>query len=102
MNDLPPQTAAGRVNFVDRLKISAHFLHFYHKALCQMLGFFRLTEAFSCHSILPSSSGSRFLQHVLGGTKPENPVAAQLEKVDCCGLINQAIKTVGLSYKAAW
>lgn len=50
----------------------------------------------------PSSSDSRFLQHMLGSSSRKNPVVALLEEVDRCGSINQAAKTVGMSYKAAW
>lgn len=50
----------------------------------------------------PSSSDSRFLQHMLGSSSQKNPVVALLEEVDRCGSINQAAKTVGISYKAAW
>lgn len=48
------------------------------------------------------ASDSLFLQHILGSSNRKNPVVTLLEEIDRCGSINQAAKTVGMSYKAAW
>ena len=43
---------------------------------------------------------SLFLRYMIGAD--ENPLVGLLEEVHACGSINQAAKTVGMSYKAAW
>ena len=43
-----------------------------------------------------------FLQHMIGSSEKKNPVVALLEEINTCGSINQAAKSVGMSYKAAW
>jgi molybdate transport system regulatory protein len=43
-----------------------------------------------------------FLQHMIGSSDKKNPVVTLLEEIHACGSINQAAKTVGMSYKAAW
>jgi len=48
------------------------------------------------------ASDSLFLQHMLGSSNRKNPVVTLLEEIDRCGSINQAAKTVAMSYKAAW
>lgn len=48
------------------------------------------------------ASDSLFLQHILGSSNKKNPTVPLLEEIDRCGSINQAAKTVGISYKAAW
>ena len=50
----------------------------------------------------PPASDGLFLQHMLGSSGGNNPVVTLLEEIDRCGSINQAAKTVGMSYKAAW
>ncbi|WP_028318625.1 TOBE domain-containing protein [Desulfobulbus elongatus] len=50
----------------------------------------------------PPAPDSVFLQYMLGSSNRKNPVVALLEEIDHCGSINQAAKTVGMSYKAAW
>lgn len=50
----------------------------------------------------PPASDSLFLQHMLGASNKKNPVVTLLEEIHSCGSINQAAKTVGMSYKAAW
>ncbi|MBM9614080.1 TOBE domain-containing protein [Desulfobulbus rhabdoformis] len=51
---------------------------------------------------VPASPEAMFLQHMIGGSEEKNPVVALLEEVESCGSINQAAKSVGMSYKAAW
>lgn len=48
------------------------------------------------------ASDDLFLQHMLGSSHRRNPVVGLLEEIDLCGSINQAAKSVGMSYKAAW
>ncbi|MDD2468435.1 MAG: TOBE domain-containing protein [Desulfobulbus sp.] len=43
-----------------------------------------------------------FLQHMIGSSEQKNPVVTLLEEIKACGSINQAAKSVGMSYKAAW
>ena len=43
-----------------------------------------------------------FLQQMIGSSEQKNPVVALLEQIKSCGSINQAAKSVGMSYKAAW
>jgi len=50
----------------------------------------------------PPASDALFLQHMLGSAERKNPVVTLLEEIERCGSINQAAKTVGMSYKAAW
>ena len=47
-------------------------------------------------------SDTLFLQHMIGSSDTKNPVVTLLEEIHACGSINQAAKTVGMSYKAAW
>ena len=56
----------------------------------------------TANPIVPPASDSLFLQHMLGSSNRKNPAVALLEEIDRCGSINQAAKTVGMSYKAAW
>ena len=51
---------------------------------------------------VPPATDALFLQHMLGSSNRKNPAVALLEEIDRCGSINQAAKTVGMSYKAAW
>lgn len=48
------------------------------------------------------TSDSLFLQYMLGSSETKNPVVSLLEAIHSCGSINQAAKSVGMSYKAAW
>jgi len=48
------------------------------------------------------TSDALFLQHMIGSSEQKNPVVTLLEEIDACGSINQAAKSVGMSYKAAW
>ena len=48
------------------------------------------------------AADSQFLQYMIGGSGGKNPVVRLLEAIDTCGSINQAAKSVGMSYKAAW
>ena len=48
------------------------------------------------------ASDSVFLQHMIGSSEARNPVVSLLEEIHACGSINQAAKSVGMSYKAAW
>ena len=50
----------------------------------------------------PAATDAQFLQHLLGASNRKNPVISLLEEIDRSGSINQAAKTVGMSYKAAW
>lgn len=50
----------------------------------------------------PVATDAHFLQFLLGAPHGKNPVIALLEAIDHCGSINQAAKTVGMSYKAVW
>ena len=50
----------------------------------------------------PPAPDSLFLQHMLGSSNKKNPVVTLLEEIHSCGSINQAAKTTGMSYKAAW
>ena len=50
----------------------------------------------------PAATDAQFLQHLLGASNRKNPVITLLEEIDRSGSINQAAKTVGMSYKAAW
>jgi molybdate transport system regulatory protein len=45
---------------------------------------------------------SFFLQFMIGASDSKNPVVILLEEIHASGSINQAAKTVGISYKAAW
>ena len=42
------------------------------------------------------------LQYMIGSSAMKSPVVALLEEIHVSGSINQAAKTVGMSYKAAW
>ena len=48
------------------------------------------------------ASDSPVLQYMIGSSDTKNPVITLLEEIHACGSINQAAKTVGMSYKAAW
>ena len=48
------------------------------------------------------SADSLFLRYMIGADDKKNPLVVLLEKIHACGSINQAAKTVGMSYKAAW
>jgi len=48
------------------------------------------------------ASDSPVLQYMIGSSDTKNPVITLLEEIYACGSINQAAKTVGMSYKAAW
>ena len=49
------------------------------------------------------SADSLFLRYMIGNAdEDKNPIVLLLEEIDNCGSINQAAKTVGMSYKAAW
>lgn len=50
----------------------------------------------------PPASDSLFLQYMLGSPNRKNPIVTLLEEIHSCGSINQAAKSVGMSYKAAW
>ena len=50
----------------------------------------------------PPSPDTLLLQYMIGSSDMKNPVVALLEEIHACGSINQAAKTVGMSYKAAW
>lgn len=43
-----------------------------------------------------------FLQYMIGSSGKKNPVVTLLEEINACGSINQAAKSVGMSYKTAW
>lgn len=49
-----------------------------------------------------STPDTMFLQHMIGSSEQKNPVVTLLEEIKVCGSINQAAKSVGMSYKAAW
>ena len=49
----------------------------------------------------PAATDAQFLQHLLGASNRKNPVITLLEEIDRSGSINQAAKTVGMSYKGA-
>jgi molybdate transport system regulatory protein len=48
------------------------------------------------------SANSLFLTFMLGTSDEKNPTVVLLKEIRACGSINQAAKTVGMSYKAAW
>lgn len=50
----------------------------------------------------PAVSDAVFLQYMVGSPGKKNLTISLLEEIDVCGSINQAAKTVGMSYKAAW
>jgi molybdate transport system regulatory protein len=50
----------------------------------------------------PLSADSLFLRYMMGNADDKNPIVRLLEEIHACGSINQAAKTVGMSYKAAW
>jgi len=50
----------------------------------------------------PLTPDALFLQYMIGSSEKKNPVVELLEEINACGSINQAAKSVGMSYKAAW
>ena len=50
----------------------------------------------------PVAPNDLFLQHMIGSSEQKNPVVKLLEEINACGSINQAAKSVGMSYKVAW